>query len=594
VAQTPTTGGSASVHVSTAARVEEERRRLLREAGLDAAPAHYRRLPERPFTAEERDRTTILFGNLTPKHEAFIQAVFQGCGYRCESLPTPSKSAFQVGKEYCNNGLCNPNYFTAGNLIEYLRGIERQGLSREEIVDRYVYFTAGGCGPCRFGTYESEYRQALHHAGFPGFRILTFQSTRVFREGSREPGLRYTMDFGLGMLNALVLGDVLYDLAYQIRPYEVRAGETDRVFSECVAGLAEFLKTREPFDILRRLPRPLAARLEKKTKLKKFLDNLGKYRRQLYGADFRCALERSARRLDAIEVDRTRPLPIIKITGEFFSQLAEGDANYSMFAFLEQEGGEVAVEPISALVLYWLDQAERKHACRKGLDVPHPAARPWHLRRRLANELSWRKKQLLLRVAARLYARHYRRVAAALGGLAHPLAPQAELARLARPFYDPLTRGGEGHLEIAKSIYYTRHRRAHAVLSLKPFGCMPSTQSDGAMAAVTSRHPELLFLSVETSGEGEINARSRVQMLLGEARRRARGESEEALGSTGRSLAEIRGYIAAHPELRRPFYRVPRRLGVVSVAANFLLHVGRRMNRRRFPKLKTKEGPAPC
>jgi predicted nucleotide-binding protein (sugar kinase/HSP70/actin superfamily) len=565
-----------------------EKFRLFQEAGLVSAPDHYRRQAERPFTAGERARTTILFGNLTEKHEAFIRAVFRGSGYLCESLPTPTKSAFQLGKEYCNNGLCNPNYFTAGNLIEYLRRLEQQGLSREEIVDRYVYFTAGGCGPCRFGMYESEYRQALADAGFPGFRVLTFQSNKVIREGSQEPGLKYTMDFGLGMFNALNLGDVLYEIAHQIRPYEIHPGETDRVLAECLAELAEFLEKRQHFEILQALPRPLAARLEKKRALKNLLNNLGKFRRQLHGRDLRDALEGCARRLDAIEVDRTRPRPVVKIVGEFFSQLAEGDANYGMFHFLEREGAEVAVDSISALVLSWLDQARRRRRRRKGLEFPYPGARWWQLRRRLANEISFLKKDLLFLVADRLYARHYRRVNGWLGGLGRSLASLDELASLAAPYYDPLTRGGEGHLEVAKSLYYTRHRLCHAVLALKPFGCMPSTQSDGVMAAVSSHHPEMLFLSIETSGEGEINAYSRVQMVLGEARRRARSEFDQALASTGRSLDEIRAYVAAHPDLRRPFYRFPRRSATATRAADFVLHVARLM--RHAPAIPRPEG----
>jgi predicted nucleotide-binding protein (sugar kinase/HSP70/actin superfamily) len=41
-----------------------------------------------------------------------------------------------------------------------------------------------------------------------------------------------------------------------------------------------------------------------------------------------------------------------------------------------------------------------------------------------------------------------------------------------------MLRGGEGHLEVAKNLYYTRNRKSHMVLALKPFGCLPSMQSD--------------------------------------------------------------------------------------------------------------------
>src|SRR3712207_7985347 len=55
-----------------------------------------------------------------------------------------------------------------------------RSLTKQEIIDRYVFFTAGACGPCRFGMYEAEYRLALRNAGFDGFRVLLDRkSTRL-------------------------------------------------------------------------------------------------------------------------------------------------------------------------------------------------------------------------------------------------------------------------------------------------------------------------------------------------------------------------------------------------------------------------------
>jgi hypothetical protein len=112
------------------------------------------------------------------------------------------------------------------------------------------------------------------------------------------------------------------------------------------------------------------------------------------------------------------------------------------------------------------------------------------------------------------------------------------------------------------------------VLALKPFGCMPSSQSDGVQSSVVNRFPEMIFLPVETSGEGEINAHSRVQMALGEARVKARAEFDAALIASGKSPEEIREYVARHRQLRSPFYPIPRRRGIAGQAANFVLHVG--------------------
>ena len=62
----------------------------------------------------------------------------------------------------------------------------------------------------------------------------------------------------------------------------------------------------------------------------------------------------------------------------------------------------------------------------------------------------------------------------------------------------------------------------------------------------------MIFLPVETSGEGEINAHSRVQMALGEAKDKAKEEFEEALEQAGLTLDECRAYVEAHPESKRP------------------------------------------
>jgi predicted nucleotide-binding protein (sugar kinase/HSP70/actin superfamily) len=535
---------------------------------------HFKRPRERPFTAAERDKVTILFGGLTWKHEKLIQAVFHGAGYKCEMLPTPDVAAYQTGRQFGNNGQCNPAYFTAGNLVRYLQELERRGMPRQEIVDNHVFFTAGSCGPCRFGMYEAEYRYALQNAGFEDFRILLFQQQEGIKADSGEPGLKFTVDFGLGMLNALHVGDTLQDLLYQIRPYEVNKGEAGRVFPEVGEELARFLRERPMFEILdatRGWVRAYLSRPEKK-KLKNTLNTLGKIREHLYGRRFLDALDAARERMNSIDVDRTRVKPAVKITGEFWAQTTEGDGNFNMFAFLEREGAQVLVEPISNWVAYLLYQA--KYNAMRRRDVEQ-----YTTRKKWAAEKKFRKKTLGLALGEFLWEHFYHRVTRRLGGITHHLAPQPELDRLAAPFYNRYARGGEGHLEVGKNVYYTIHRLAHMVLALKPFGCMPSTQSDGAQAAVVNRYRDMIFLPIETSGEGEVNAHSRVQMALGEARVKARAEFERCLAKTGRTLEQVKDYVEDHPELKRPFYQVPHVEGVAGTAARFVLHVGRRMGR---------------
>ncbi len=569
-------GNDAEVEIKK--RLEAERARLRKIAGLDK-PEHFHRPIEHAFTAEQRDHVTILFGGFTWKHEDLIRAVFQGCGYRCEKLPVPDVPAFQTGKEFGNNGQCNPTYFTVGNLVQYLQFLEKEGLSRQQILDNYVFFTAGSCGPCRFGMYEAEYRFALKNAGFDGFRVLLFKDSDGIKAESGEPGLKFTIDFGFGMLNAMHLGDVINDIIYQIRPFEVTKGESDRIFREAVDGLCEDLRNRKSFEIEQAAPDWAKPKFKSNKILRNTFNVFGKWHENMWGKDYLGALEAARDKLNSIEVDRTKVKPVVKITGEFWAQLTEGDGNFHMFEFLEREGAQVLVEPIATWVAYLMYQAKAHAIAKWPVNRPHRNPKWYEAKKQFANYIGLRKKLWGIGAGQRMWNFFYHRSIRQMGGITHHLVPQNELADLANPFYNQFARGGEGHLEVGKNVYYTIHKLCHMVLALKPFGCMPSSQSDGVQSAVINKFKDMIFLPIETSGEGEVNAHSRVQMALGEAKVKAKAEFEQCLKSTGKSLQEIQTYIEDHPELKRPFYHVPHREGVAGTAAQFILHVSDRIDR---------------
>jgi predicted nucleotide-binding protein (sugar kinase/HSP70/actin superfamily) len=161
----------------------------------------------------------------------------------------------------------------------------------------------------------------------------------------------------------------------------------------------------------------------------------------------------------------------------------------------------------------------------------------------------------------------------ALCNIPHKLVDQDLLRELGHPYYNSRAQGGEGHLEVGKNIYYYQKGLCHMVLSLKPFGCMPSTQSDGAQAGVQGAYGDMIFLPIETSGEGEVNAHSRVQMALGEAKQKTRKEYQKSLDDTKLTPEEVATFIKTHPQLKRPSYKVPQHEKTIGVAANTVYHV---------------------
>jgi predicted nucleotide-binding protein (sugar kinase/HSP70/actin superfamily) len=205
------------------------------------------------------------------------------------------------------------------------------------------------------------------------------------------------------------------------------------------------------------------------------------------------------------------------------------------------------------------------------------------LDKHLKINLNMHKKIAQIKIAEAIFKREYNRIIEALGGVGHHLVDQYELQRLGHPYYNSRAAGGEGHLEVAKNIYYSHKGLAHMVLALKPFGCMPSTQSDGAQSAVMSHYKDMIFLPIETSGEGDVNAHSRVQMALGEAKAKTKLEFKASLESTGRSLEEIKAYVEEHAELKSAMHKIPRVEGVVGGAATFVRHVADRMKADGIP-----------
>ncbi len=551
-------------------RLAEERDRLAAELGIEeSGPTHFHRPVEREFTKQQRGSTTVLYGGLTLKHELLIQAALEGQGYKCEPLPVPDVRAFQLGKEYGNNGQCNPTYFTVGNLVQHLQRLEEDGLARERILDDYVFITAGACGPCRFGMYEAEYRLALRNSGFDGFRVLLFQQGGGLTQSGAEAGIEMNADFFLGLLNAMNMGDLLNDVGYQIRPFEVEQGAVDAAMADGMDLLRQVLRGHEPFQI----ERSWARFLKGLPKLGGLAEPAGKFIDQFKSDEYTAALAQVRDRLAEVRLDRTRVKPIVKITGEFWAQTTEGDGNFNMFPFLEREGAQVVVEPVGTWIMYMIHQAKQKMMDERGTREGEELPSSWRLDQRMANDMRARKRAAKLTVAEKAFEREWNRFRAALNDIPHPLTDQYELQRLGHPLYNSRAGGGEGHLEVAKNIYYSNKDLCHMVLSLKPFGCMPSTQSDGVQSAVVNLYKDIIYLPIETSGEGEINAHSRVQMALGEAKAKTKGEAERVQEHTGLTFEQVREYAADHPHMESAMYHVPHAKGWVSTAANFNVHV---------------------
>ena len=321
---------------------------------------HFRRPQERSFFKDERAVTKILLGGLSNTHDRLIAAALTNLGLQVKALPPTSLSAFELGREYGNNGYCNPTYFTVGNLIGYLRGLEKTGLSKAEIIEKYAFLTAGCNAPCRFGLIEIEYRMALKDAGYQGFRVLVFKKEDGLTQNVRGLGIEINPSFFLAFINAINLADVLTEFTNSIRPFEIKSGLTDSIKEKAVLKLSERLKNKKPLKI-----KTGWQKVFKFLECEKAAFYVYTFYHQLTSSENALALNEISDWYSDIEIDSFRAKTIVKITGEFWSGAAEGDGNYQMHEFLESEGAVILVEPVATYIQFMLHKHLLRHSDRR-------------------------------------------------------------------------------------------------------------------------------------------------------------------------------------------------------------------------------------
>jgi predicted nucleotide-binding protein (sugar kinase/HSP70/actin superfamily) len=483
------------------------------------------------MTKKERAHVTLLISGLTAAQDFLVEGALRGLGYNVEYFGMSDNAGLQAGKEFGNRGQCNPTYFTVGSLVKHLIDLrDKGGMSAEDVVKNYVFVTAGACGPCRFGMYVTEYRKALRDAGFDGFRVLLFQQTGGLSQATGDDvGLEMNPPFFIGIIKAIVCGDALNALAYRIRPYEVVPGATNQAMENA----------------------------------KKII-----YQALYEHTNVFAALYQARREFAGVKVDKLRPRAKTSIIGEFWAMTTEGDGNYALQRFLESEGGENDIQLTTAWLLYNIWESSRDTRVRqdlRGADESNYGLAG-------LDEFGVAKRLATMRLAEGALRVGFQAFALPLGLHDYHLPDMELVADVAKDYYSNDLRGGEGHMEVGKLIVNAVKHKAHITVSVKPFGCMPSSGvSDGVQSLITGKFPGTIFCAVETSGDGATNFYSRIQMYMFKARIAAEAELERAFVEAGVTREEVRAFLDANPKYDSPLHHAPHK--VAGSAANLVFEV---------------------
>src|SRR6185295_7247973 len=137
------------------------------------------------------------------------------------------------------------------------------------------------------------------------FRVMLFQQKGGLKQATGdEAGLEMNPKFFITVLKAIIAGDVINGMGYRLRPFEVEVGAADRAMTKAKEWTHAALVNHT--SVL-------------------------------------AALLRARREFQAVKCDWTRPAPRVSIIGEFWAMTTEGDGNYQLQRFLEQEGAEADI-----------------------------------------------------------------------------------------------------------------------------------------------------------------------------------------------------------------------------------------------------------
>jgi predicted nucleotide-binding protein (sugar kinase/HSP70/actin superfamily) len=347
---------------------------------------------------------TILFPNWDPLSLRLVVASVRKTG-RDARLLEPSEGSIRRSLRH-NSGQCTPLTIIAQDYIEY---VERHDLDPSQTV---LWMVASSIA-CNIRLYPHHIRTILRAHGEGFYRAEVYTGAMSMQDISAA----LPFDAYLGYM----FGGFLRRMGCKIRPYELNAGETDRVIEEGMRVLeGAFEGDRSKED----------------------------------------ALNDVVSRLEKIQVSGARRRPEVAIFGDIYSRDNQ-ILNQDLVRFIEANGGEVITTPYTSYVKM----------------VVRPYYWKWFLEGQYMNVLSTRA---LMAAATRLEKKYFRHFERILGEPepAYDVSPQSILSE----YNVRLEHTGEAMDNLLKVFYITKHHPDVALfVQASPAFCCPSLVTE-AMA----------------------------------------------------------------------------------------------------------------
>ena len=166
------------------------------------------------FTEEMRKEYTILIPQMLPVHFGLFAKLLQRTGYNVAILNNEGRDVVDSGLKYVHNDACYPALLVIGQMID---AIQTGGWDPHKVA-LLITQTGGGC---RASNYIHMLRKALKKAGLEYIPVISLSFGM-----EKNPGFHFTVPLIRRLIYGIMYGDLIMNVANQIRPYEVNPGDT--------------------------------------------------------------------------------------------------------------------------------------------------------------------------------------------------------------------------------------------------------------------------------------------------------------------------------------------------------------------------------
>ena len=190
------------------------------------------------FTKEMKQEYTILCPQMAEIHFSLIINVFRNCGYNMVLLKNDGPNVVHEGLKYVHNDTCYPALLVIGQFMDALKS-GKYDLDRTALI---ITQTGGGC---RASNYIHLLRKALRRAGMENIPVVSLNLSGL----ESNPGFSLTLPMLRRLIAGLVYGDLLMLLDNQVKPYELKKGESAALVQKWITELTAQFNRDEGYSL---------------------------------------------------------------------------------------------------------------------------------------------------------------------------------------------------------------------------------------------------------------------------------------------------------------------------------------------------------